>query len=291
MIMPARNEERLITSAIRSILSQTVRPNRFVIILDECSDRTPNIANSFANRYGIIDVMVASASRYRGDLYKAHRIAELDNRAIKTLDHAFDCIMVANADTVYSAGYIHEALEIMDLESECAITGWNLGGNISGSGIVYRTSFLNAGTGGLIAECANEELYMQMKALSMGYKVIPLKRSHPQMLRPPGHRGLQNVVKDSLRDGYATYTLGFSFIYLLSRSLIALFSAKILQSVPLSLGYIEAMLTGAEKQDVAFTNEPMKIQRRRVAMMLNDVKVIIRKRNAGILARKNSDLG
>lgn len=283
VIMPPRNEERLITSAIQSILSQTVQPSRFVIILDRCSDKTPEIANYFAKKNKIINVIGASPSRYRGDLYKAHRIAELDNYAIKTLNHAFDCIMVANADTVYSEGYIQEALEIMDLEPECAITGWLLGGNISGSGIVYRTSFLDAGTGGYVAESANEELYMQMKALSMGYKVTPLKKSSPQMLRPPGHRGLQNVMKDSLRDGYATYTLGFSFIYLLSRSLIALFSPKILQSVPLPLGYIEAKITGAKKQDVAFTNEPMRIQRRRVAMMLNNVKVIIQKMNVRIL--------
>ena len=43
-LIPAHNEERVIHKAIRSLQSQTIEPQRIVVIADNCTDATVKIA-------------------------------------------------------------------------------------------------------------------------------------------------------------------------------------------------------------------------------------------------------
>ena len=44
VVIPAYNAERFIAEAIRSVHAQTLRPSEIIVIADDCSDRTPQIA-------------------------------------------------------------------------------------------------------------------------------------------------------------------------------------------------------------------------------------------------------
>jgi hypothetical protein len=99
-----------------------------------------------------------------------------------------------------------------------------------------------------------------MKAISLGFEIQPLKNAKVFLLRPPGHSNLKNIMNDALRDGFSMYTLGFSFIYTLLRAILSLFKRKILNFLILPLGYITAAILKTEKEDVAYTKVPSKIQ-------------------------------
>jgi biofilm PGA synthesis N-glycosyltransferase PgaC len=45
--VPAQNEQESIARTIKALLSQTRQPDRIVIVADNCSDRTVQIAHSF----------------------------------------------------------------------------------------------------------------------------------------------------------------------------------------------------------------------------------------------------
>src|SRR5438552_8123155 len=57
LITPAHNEESFITKTLDSMVAQTVLPERWVIVDDGSTDRTAEIAQSYANRYPWIEVV------------------------------------------------------------------------------------------------------------------------------------------------------------------------------------------------------------------------------------------
>ncbi len=272
VILPVKNEENFLSTCLESLLSQSRKPDEIVIVLDRCTDQTPQIAALYSKKYSTISVTSMPWSQYQGRLFRAHRIAELANEGIKSTGGQYDFIMVANADTLYSEGYLEEALEVMMAEPSCVITGWLLGRNISGSGIIYRKSFMDKATGGLVKECFNEELYMQMKAKSMGFKIIPLEKAKGLLLRQTAHGNLDNRMMEAIRDGYAMYSLGFSFYYTLLRSVVALLDRKFLSALFVPFGYSYSVLSRVYKLDVAYTNIPLEIQYERISMILRNFK-------------------
>ncbi len=55
LVTPARNEEEFIEGAIRSVISQSVLPKKWVIVSDGSTDRTDEIARGYAKAYDFID--------------------------------------------------------------------------------------------------------------------------------------------------------------------------------------------------------------------------------------------
>jgi glycosyltransferase involved in cell wall biosynthesis len=57
LITPARNEEAFIAQTLESVVSQTVRPERWVIVDDGSTDRTVAIVEGYAARYRWIELV------------------------------------------------------------------------------------------------------------------------------------------------------------------------------------------------------------------------------------------
>lgn len=57
LITPARNEEEYIEQTIRSVVSQTVRPLRWVIVSDGSTDRTDEIVNGYVAEHSWIELV------------------------------------------------------------------------------------------------------------------------------------------------------------------------------------------------------------------------------------------
>ena len=51
LVTSAKNEEGYIEKTIQSVISQTIRPIRWIIVDDGSSDHTTEIANAYANRH------------------------------------------------------------------------------------------------------------------------------------------------------------------------------------------------------------------------------------------------
>ncbi len=57
VVVPAHNEEESIGRTIKALLSQTRQPDRIVIVADNCSDRTVEIARGFGRRVTVIETV------------------------------------------------------------------------------------------------------------------------------------------------------------------------------------------------------------------------------------------
>jgi glycosyltransferase involved in cell wall biosynthesis len=93
LITPARNEEAFIGGTIESVVAQTVRPIRWVIVSDGSTDRTDEIVRSFAEKHPWIELLRMPDRRDRQFAAKAsafnagfQRLKDLDFDVVGNLD-------------------------------------------------------------------------------------------------------------------------------------------------------------------------------------------------------------
>jgi glycosyltransferase involved in cell wall biosynthesis len=93
LITPARNEERFIEKLIRSVISQTVPPSRWVIVNDGSTDATPSIVSGYVAKYDWIELLNLSPHRDRSFAAKVYafnagfeRVKNLEYEVIGNLD-------------------------------------------------------------------------------------------------------------------------------------------------------------------------------------------------------------
>ena len=92
VVVPAHNEEESIGRTIKALLSQTRQPDRIVIVADNCSDRTVQIARSFGRRVTVIET-VGNRDRKVGALRTAWQ---------QYVAFGYDYMLGVDADTVLS---------------------------------------------------------------------------------------------------------------------------------------------------------------------------------------------
>jgi poly-beta-1,6-N-acetyl-D-glucosamine synthase len=92
VVVPAHNEQESIAQTIKALLSQTRQPDRIVIVADNCSDRTVQIARSFGRRITVIET-VGNRDRKVGALRTAWQ---------QYVAYGYDYMLGVDADTVLS---------------------------------------------------------------------------------------------------------------------------------------------------------------------------------------------
>jgi poly-beta-1,6-N-acetyl-D-glucosamine synthase len=111
VVIPAHNEQDTIATTIRALLAQTRRPDRVVVVADNCTDKTVQIARSFGRRVTVIET-VGNKDRKVGALTMAWR---------EYVAYGYDYLLGVDADTVLSPDSL-EALE-RELEANPKVGG------------------------------------------------------------------------------------------------------------------------------------------------------------------------
>jgi glycosyltransferase involved in cell wall biosynthesis len=103
LITPARNEEALIEQAVQSVVSQTVRPVRWVVVNDGSTDATREIVTRHAARHPWISVVDMPAHRDRSFAAKVHCF-NAGFASVKDVPH--DVIGNLDADVSFEPDYL-----------------------------------------------------------------------------------------------------------------------------------------------------------------------------------------
>jgi glycosyltransferase involved in cell wall biosynthesis len=74
LITPARNEETFLEKTIQSVVAQSVLPERWVIVDDGSTDRTPEIAEASSRRYPWIELVRRPQRQDRNFAGKVHAV-------------------------------------------------------------------------------------------------------------------------------------------------------------------------------------------------------------------------
>jgi len=120
LITPARNEEAFLEMTIRSVLSQTVLPKRWIIVSDGSTDRTDEIARKYSSQYTWIESVRMPEHDDRQFAAKVHCFRAGYQR-IKDLE--FDIIGNLDADLSFEPDYIEYLLDKFSQNPDLGVAG------------------------------------------------------------------------------------------------------------------------------------------------------------------------
>ena len=94
VLVPAWNEEDTLGATLESLLAQERPVDRIIVIPNGCTDKTPDIAWSYANRYENVTVLELPKLK--------HRKSEALNRAWSQYSREADVVITVDADTTFT---------------------------------------------------------------------------------------------------------------------------------------------------------------------------------------------
>jgi GT2 family glycosyltransferase len=116
----AYNEEDFIGRTIESVLLQTIRPARWVIVSDGSTDHTDEIVQRYCARHSFMRYLRVEDNQTRGVIRKVNAL----NRAYREVQN-LDCEFIANldADVSFDSRYFETLLQRFDVDSSLGISG------------------------------------------------------------------------------------------------------------------------------------------------------------------------
>jgi poly-beta-1,6-N-acetyl-D-glucosamine synthase len=121
IITPARNEEEYIQRTIESVASQTVRPERWIIVDDGSTDRTGRIIDEAAKRHSWIIVVHRSD---RGFRRAGGGVMEAFLEAYKLIvDEPWQFLVKLDGDLSFGSDYFEKCFEVFRQEPRLGIGG------------------------------------------------------------------------------------------------------------------------------------------------------------------------
>ena len=116
----AYNEEKLIGSVIQSIVAQTVKPEKWVIVNDGSTDRTAEIVKGYADKYPFIELYTITEEHPRDLTAQVHAI----NRGFSQLkDLPCDFIGNLDADVTLEPTYFESLLARFGQDPRLGLAG------------------------------------------------------------------------------------------------------------------------------------------------------------------------
>lgn len=120
LITPARNEEEHIEKTIRSVVSQTILPKKWVIVSDGSTDRTDSIVKEFASEHPWIQLLRMPEHRDRQFAAKVHCF-KAGHRDVDGLSH--DIIGNLDADITFDPDYFEFLLARFEENPRLGVAG------------------------------------------------------------------------------------------------------------------------------------------------------------------------
>jgi biofilm PGA synthesis N-glycosyltransferase PgaC len=120
LITPARNEAQLIEATIKSVISQTVQPLRWVIVSDGSTDDTDEIVRRYAAKYDWIELVRMAEREGRDFAGKAYAFAA---GKVRVDNLVYDVIANLDADITFDCDYFQFLLEKLSSDPRLGVVG------------------------------------------------------------------------------------------------------------------------------------------------------------------------
>ncbi len=120
LITAARNEEAFIAKTLASVVTQTVLPERWIIVDDNSTDRTAKIVEDYASRYPWIELVRRVEDRYRNFASKAHAV----NTGLERVNSCqFEIVGNLDADVSFGPDYMEFLMERFSEDPKLGVGG------------------------------------------------------------------------------------------------------------------------------------------------------------------------
>ena len=281
----ARNEEEFIELTLKSVVAQTVKPIKYIVVSDGSTDRTDEIVARYAAMYNWISLLRMPQTGARDFSGKVSCIdAAVAQFASLGLD--YEVLACLDADITFDPHHFEFLLGKLESDPKLGIVGTPF----SESGKTYDFRFSSVEHVSGACQVFRRECYEQIggytKSKGGGIDVIAVMsarmrgwstRTYPERScehhRPMGTGDTSNSVKAEFRLGQRQYRLGFHPLWQVCRSFYQMTRKPyVVKGGALLCGYLYAMAAGTQRvvspELLAFQQKDQ-MKRLRAALGLN----------------------
>ena len=105
IVIPAHNEGAFIEEMLRSLVDQTLLPERIVVVDDQSSDNTSDVVTRFLKEYPFISLVQHNSSEAH---LPGSKVVNAFYRGYETLDDEYDIICKFDADLIFPSDYLEK---------------------------------------------------------------------------------------------------------------------------------------------------------------------------------------
>ena len=121
LMTAARNEQAFLRYPIESVLSQTILPERWVIVSDGSTDRTDEIISDYASKYDFIQAV--RRDRKEDNLRFASKVLALREAYDRVRGMSYQYIGNLDADVSFESDYYEKIISRLEANSQLGIAG------------------------------------------------------------------------------------------------------------------------------------------------------------------------
>ena len=105
IIIPAHNESSSIGLTLDSLVNQTLKPKRVVVVNDNSTDNTQDTVEGFASKHPFIKVINSKSSNQH---LPGSKIINAFYKGFETLDEKYDVLCKFDADLIFPSNYLEQ---------------------------------------------------------------------------------------------------------------------------------------------------------------------------------------
>jgi poly-beta-1,6-N-acetyl-D-glucosamine synthase len=291
IVTPARNEERVIENTIRSVVSQTVKPDKWVIVSDGSTDRTDEIVQAYCETYPFIHLIRSSGDDRRNF---GSKVAAFNAGYRSFTGQEYGFIGNLDADVSFAPDYFQKLLKrfeqtpklgigggiIMELVGDKFVSQSISANSVAGAVQLFRRACFEAIGGYHALPGGGIDAAAEIMARHRGWLVetfpdLPV-RHHRRVTS-----GSSSVLSTEFRLGQTAYRLGYQPVFALAISVSRLTRHPyVIGAIAHSMGYCWAYLS---RERVQLPSETVKFLR---SEQLQRLKHVLLKRRSAKLIRK-----
>ena len=219
IIIPAHNEESFLGLTLQSIIEQTILPSKIVVVNDNSTDNTAEIALAFAKNNPTITLVNKTSEAIH---LPGSKVIQAFNKGLETVDDDYDFIVKADADLIFPKNYFEIIINHFKSDDKIGMVGgfayiekngdWILENltdkdHIRGAFKAYRKETFKQ-IGGL-KPAMGWDTVDELLCKFYNWKVVTDQSLKVKHLKPTG----ANYNKTArYKQGEAFYSLGYGFI-------------------------------------------------------------------------------
>lgn len=252
LITPARNEAQFIERTIQSVVGQTVRPLKWVIVSDGSTDETNAIVGKYAAEYGWIELV---ALPERSERHFAGKVRAFNAGYERMSDVQYDVIGNLDGDLAFGAECFEFLLNRFKENTKLGVAGipfredgasYNFRfastEHVSGACQLFRRACFEDIGGYTPIREGGIDLVAVITARMKGWQTRTFTEMFAEHLKPTQTSG-QGGLTATFRSGYHDYLMGNPFAWQVGRCLYQMVRRPYILGGSLLLsGYVWALL-------------------------------------------------
>jgi glycosyltransferase involved in cell wall biosynthesis len=253
IIMPAHNEAEFIGRTLDSLVAQTERPDRLIVVDDGSTDATAAIVRGFAAAHDWIRLVQGPKHETR-----RYKVVEVFNRGYDSVrSEDFTYVSKIDADLVFPPNYFQRLFAVMDADPGIGAGSGIMDEVASEKHRIRRRMPENHVPGPL--KTIRKSVFDEMGGFvpTLGWDIIDLVK-----IRALGYRTINlpdllvlhlrlmasatGVLRGNVRQGHGAYVIGTHPLFAIGRSAYRMFERPyVLAGLALGYGYFKSWFAGA----------------------------------------------